>query len=221
MLDVLSDRRKQTLITWLQEPPDGIDLSKLDTAATDLWKHYREAIAEVYPQVSVVADRFHVVQNLHTAIHTERKEAQSLATSDDEKSKLKGLRFLLLKNQQNLNQKESERLKALALSHPKLYQLWQFRQDLHDWYNVDTTPELAKKTLLSWLKKARALNLKSLNTFCNTLENWSTEILNFFQHRVTSGFVEGMNSKIRLLKRITFGLSKHEHFRLRVIAFCG
>lgn len=218
---MLSDRRKQTLITWLKDPPEGIDLSHLDTAATDLWKYYRDAVQDVYPHVSVVADRFHVVQNLHTAIHKERKNAQSIATSDDEKSKLKGLRFLLLKNRQNLNPKESKRLEVLALSHPKLYQLWELRQDLHDWYNIDTTPELAKESLLSWLKKARDLSLKALNTFCNTLDNWSTEILNFFQHRVTSGFVEGMNSKIRLLKRITFGLPNHEHFRLRVIAFCG
>jgi len=209
------------LTTWLKDPPDGIDLSDLDTAATDLWKHYRDAIGDVYPHVSVVADRFHVVQNLHTAIHKERKEAQSAATSDEEKSKLKGLRFLLLKNHKNLSTKDSERLEALSLSHPTLYQLWQLRQDLHDWYNVDTTPELAKKTLLCWLKEARELNLKALNAFCNTLDNWSTEILNFFQHRVTSGFVEGMNSKIRVLKRIAFGIPNHEHFRLRVIAFCG
>ena len=221
MLDVLSDRQKQTLITWLKDPPDGIDLSELDTVATDLWKHYRDAVAAVYPQVSVVADRFHVVQNLHTAIHKVRKQVQSDATCDEEKSQLKGLRFLLLKNRNNLSSKDTERLEALALNHPTLYQLWQLRQDLHDWYNVHTTPELAKETLLVWLKEARSLNLKALNTFCNTLDNWLTEILNFFQHRVTSGFVEGVNNKIRLLKCITFGLSNHENFRLRVIAFCG
>ena len=148
MLDVLSDRQKQTLITWLKDPPDGIDLSELDTVATDLWKHYRDAVAAVYPQVSVVADRFHVVQNLHTAIHKVRKQVQSDATCDEEKSQLKGLRFLLLKNRNNLSSKDTERLEALALNHPTLYQLWQLRQDLHDWYNVHTTPELAKETLL-------------------------------------------------------------------------
>ena len=221
MLDVLSDRQKQTLVDWLESPPDGIDLVHLDTVATDLWKHYRNAVKDVYPTVSVVADRFHVVQNLHTAIHKVRKQTQAEASSDEEKSQLKGLRFLLLKNQHNLTPSDTERLDALALSHPQLHQVWQLRQNLHDWYNLDTKPEQAKLTLKTWLEDARALNLKALNTFCNTLDNWSTEILNFFEHRITSGFVEGMNSKIRLLKRITFGLSNHDNFRLRVIAFCG
>jgi len=60
-----------------------------------------------------------------------------------------------------------------------------------------------------------------LDSFCDTLANWQTEIVNFFHHRITSGFVEGMNSKICVLKRIAFVIPNHDHFRLRIIAFCG
>lgn len=221
VLDVLPDRQKATLIAWLKRPPDGIDLSQLAFAATDLWAHYRAAIHTVFPEVAVVADRFHVVQNLHTVLHTVRRETQKSASDDEERAQLKGLRYLLLKNEHNLTDRDKQRLAKLADSHPLLYRLWQLRQELHDWYEVDTTPAQARLTLNAWIADARQLGLNQLDAFCDTLMAWQTEIVNFFHHRITSGFVEGMNSKIRVLKRIAFGIPNFAHFRLRVIAFCG
>lgn len=208
-------------MAWLRRPPDGIVLSQLAYVATDLWAHYRASVQTVFPKVAVVADRFHVVQNLHTVIHAVRRDAQSAATTDEERKQLKGLRYLLLKNQQSLTASEQERLKTLATSHSDLFQLWQLRQDLHDWYEVRTTPDAARLTLNHWIDQARLLGLSHLDRFCDTLTHWQTEIVNFFHHRITSGFVEGMNSKIRVLKRIAFGIPNHEHFRLRILAFCG
>ncbi len=221
MLDILADRRKETLIQWLLRPPDGINLDDFAFVATDLWTHYRAAVHTVFPNVAVVADRFHVVQNLHKVIHEVRREAQKAAVDEDERKQLKGLRYLLLKNENKLTESDKKRLDDLAESHPALSHLWQLRQDLHDWYEMHTTPEVAQVTLEQWIDDARQLGMKALDSFCDTLIAWQTEIVNFFHHRITSGFVEGMNSKIRVLKRIAFGIPNFDHFRLRVIAFCG
>jgi transposase len=221
VLDVLPDRKKNTLIAWLRRPPDGICLEALAFAATDLWAHYRAAVHAVFPHVSVVADRFHVVQNLHNVIHKARKDAQKNAKDDEERTQLKGLRYLLLKNKKNLTDSDKERLTKLAASHPALYRLWEVRQALHDWYEEQSTFDEAKSALDVWMTEARQLAIKPLDAFCDTLVAWQTEIVNFFHHRITSGFVEGMNSKIRVLKRIAFGIPNFHHFRLRVIAFCG
>jgi transposase len=221
VVDVLPDRQKSTLIAWLRRPPDGIDFSALAFAATDLWSHYRAAVHTVFPAVAVVADRFHVVQNLHAVIHTVRRDEQKAAADDEQRAELKGLRYLLLKNEHNLTDSDQERLAQLAHAHPGLYRLWRLRQDLHDWYETDATPDQAQLALDAWMVNARQLGLKYLDAFCNTLTAWRTEIVNFFHHRLTSGFVEGMNSKIRVLKRIAFGIPNFEHFRLRLIAFCG
>lgn len=221
MLDVLPDRNKETLIEWLRHSPDGIDLSQLRFAATDLWAHYRAAVQTVFPEVAVVADRFHVVQNLHTAIHNARRDAQSAAANEEERKQLKGLRYLLLKNKHKLTESEKQRLDALAQSHPQLYQIWLLRQELYEWYEIRTSPDAAQITLDLWIEKAQTLRCSHIDSFCKTLSNWKSEILHFFHHRITSGFVEGMNSKIRVLKRIAFGIPNQEHFRLRIIAFCG
>ena len=181
LLDILPDRKQQTLIDWLKAPPSGIDLSQLEAVATDLWAHYRQAVQTVYPHVMVVADRFHVVQNLNDAIHKTRREFQRQATSDEERSHLKGLRYVLIKNKSKLKQTEKVRLEHLQQTHPELYQLWTLRQRLHDWYETDTTPELARISLQTWIEDATALGLTHLDKFCQTLINWQGEIVNFFR----------------------------------------
>ena len=117
--------------------------------------------------------------------------------------------------------KDKVRLAELQVTHPDLYQITRLRQRLYEWYETDTSPKAAQETLELWLTDAAQLESKALDSFCNTLRNWMPEILNFFNQRVTSGFVEGMNCKIRLIKRIAFGLPNFDHFRLRVLLVCG
>ena len=181
LLDVLPDRKQQCLIDWLRRPPTGIDLSQLETVAIDLWAPYRDAVQAVYPKVIIVADRFHVVQNLNEAIHKTRREFQRRAGSEAERSQLKGLRYLLIKNQSKLTQKEQARLAQLQQTQPDLYQVWYLRQRLHDWYETDTTPALAQADLQRWIADATALGLTHLEKFCQTLSNWQPEIVNFFR----------------------------------------
>jgi transposase len=181
LLDVLPDRKQQSLIDWLRRPPTGIDLSQLATVAIDLWAHYRQAVQTIYPDVIIVADRFHVVQNLNEAIHKTRREFQRQASSDAERSQLKGLRYLLIKNQAKLTQTEQARLAQLQQTQPVLYQVWHLRQRLHDWYETNTTPELAQPDLQNWIADATALGLTHLDKFCQTLTNWQPEIVNFFR----------------------------------------
>ena len=221
MLDILPDRQKEILVNWLTAPPAGIILSKLTFVATDLWQHYRAGVHSVFPNLAVVADRFHVVQNLHKVIHDVRCQAQATAKTKTERKQLKGLRYLLLKNRQNLTKKDTKRLQELEQSHSHLHRLWELRQELQEWYEVRTIPEFARVTLAQWLRSARQLELEAPNKFCQTLESWQEEIANFFEHRITSGFVEGMNSKIRVLKRIAIGIPNYAHFRLRVLGSCG
>lgn len=221
LLDILPDRTKETLRNWLKEPPKGINLSSMEEAATDLWYHYKDTVLEVYPNVNVVADRYHVMDNMHKVIDKERRRAQANAETEEESKQLKGLRYILLKDKSKLKESEKKRLEKLRETHPKLYKLWQLRQELHDIYEKRMSPRSAKKRLNTWIRKAKKLKLKTLNKFCKTLQNWKAQVVSFFARRTTSGFVEGMNSKIRFFKRIAFGLPNFKHFRLRMLWICG
>ncbi len=85
LIDILPDRNKETLKNWLKSPPKGVKLDSLQQAAIDLWAQYRDAVAEVFPKVLIVSDRFHVVQNLNKAIDEERRQAQREAKTKEEK----------------------------------------------------------------------------------------------------------------------------------------
>lgn len=181
VLDILPDRQKETLIKWLQNPTTGIDLGQLEAAATDLWSHYRDAVIEVFgDKVKIVADRFHVMQNLHEAIHKARRQAQKEADTEEERKQLKGLRYLLLKKDEKLTAKDKQRLQALKTGHPQLYGLTRLRQRLYQWYETDHSLAEASRELNQWLADAKKLACASLDAFCQTLQNWQTEIVNFF-----------------------------------------
>ena len=181
VLDILPDRQKETLIKWLQKPTSGIDLGQLEAVATDLWSHYRDGVITVFgDKVKIVADRFHVMQNLHEAIHKARRQAQKQADTEEARKQLKGLRYLLLKKDAKLTAKEKQRLQQLESEQPQLYALTRLRQRLYEWYEADHSIEEAARELNQWLEDARKLSSKPLNTFCQTLQNWQTEIVNFF-----------------------------------------
>lgn len=150
-----------------------------------------------------------------------QRELQAKAQNQEDEKALKGLRYLLLKNNKNLTDNDKVRLEKLKVTHPHLYCVCQLRQELHDWYETDTTPQHAAVALNNWVEKALTLGFVPLNNFCKTLTNWKPEILNFFLNRITSGFVEGMNSKIMLLKPIAFGIPNFSHFRFRILWVCG
>lgn len=181
VLDVLPDRQKASLTTWLKEPPRGIDLTQLEAVATDLWSHYRDAVHEVWgDRVSIVADRFHVMQNLHEAIHKTRRHAQQQAQTEEERKLLKGLRYLLLKKDESLTEAEVARLDALKITHPLLYELTRLRQRIYVWYETAHSLESALEELQKWLGDADRLGCKFLADFCQTLRNWQKEIVDFF-----------------------------------------
>lgn len=103
-----------------------------------------------------------------------------LTKTEEERKQLKGLRYLLLKKDEKLTAKEKQRLQALKTDHPQLYELTRLRQRLYEWYETDHSLEEATRELNQWLEDAQTLACKPLNAFCQTLQNWQTEIVNFF-----------------------------------------
>jgi transposase len=81
--------------------------------------------------------------------------------------------------------------------------------------------EKASKALEEWGNRVVESGLKGLEKFLITLNNWKVSILNYFNGKVTNGFVEGMNNKIKLIKRKGFGYTNHKHFRYRILDVCG
>ena len=186
----------------------------------DMWSPYRSAVERHLPQAQIVADRFHVVQNLNRAVTKARRDIQRDAP-DDIKEDLKGCRWVLVKNQANLSEKEQDKLTLLYETSPDLKQLHQLKESFRDIFESDQPRQQAALSLATWMENVRTSGIKSLDTFLKTLDNWGQQILNYFNRRTSQGFVEGMNNRIKLIMRRGFGYRNFDRFSLRILIECG
>jgi transposase len=215
VLDVLPDRSKETLLKWLEER--GIEwCAAVRYACSDMWDAYQQSAEQKLPNARRVVDRFHIMKNLNDALTKTRRAIQKDA---DEKTKelLKGCRWLLVKNRENLSEEQEKQLAGMLEASPELKQCYELKEAFRDLFNQNLTPKAAEKCLRRWMAKVEALSFKALKAFVNTLQNWWQQILNYFDGRFNNGFAEGVNLKIRMLNRRGYGYRNFYSFRLHVL----
>jgi transposase len=215
VLDVLEDRSKEKLLAWLeergQEWREGVEV-----ACSDMWDAYQEAVAEKLPNARRVVDRFHVMKNLNEALTKARRTIQQDA-DEATKTLLKGCRWLLVKNRENLTAEEQEKLTRMLAASPELCACYTLKEDFRALFNQHLDKTEAEKQLQEWVMKVEASPFKALKKFVGTLHNWWQQILNYFTGRFNNGFAEGINLKIKMLNRRGFGYRNFKSFRLHVL----
>lgn len=219
VIEVLEDRLKESLDKYFDEMPQEMR-SSIKQVSMDMWSPYRDSVVEKLPRVEIVIDRFHVMKNLNDCLTSSRREICRLASQED-KAKLKGCRWILVKNMDDLTIEEQDKLKVLYETSPELKQAHVLKEDFRNIFEEEDDREKASKALEDWIIRVRESGLKGLEKFLVTLGNWKDWILNYFNGKVSNGFVEGMNNKIKLIKRKGFGFTNHKHFRYRVLDMCS
>ena len=182
-----------------------------------MWEGYLNAIAEyiaAHDDVAahLVIDRFHVAQHYRDDFDQLRK--QELRRMKKElppeiyDQDCKGTLWILRKNHSNLDDEERVRLRSLLAHSPQLHQAYTFREELTAIFNQAQSPQVGARRLISWTKKVHLSNLDCFDGFIKTLTSHWQPILNYFVDRVSSGFVEGLNNKIKTVKRRCYGIKK-------------
>ena len=219
VIATLEDRQMERLEAWF-EGLSETERQAIVEVSMDMWSPYRSAVERHLLQAEIVADRFHVAQNLNRAVTKARRDIQRNAP-DEIKECLKGCRWVLVKNQANLSEKEQAKLASLYETSADLKQLHQLKEAFRDIFEADHTRHQAALSLADWIEKVRQAGLKALDPFLNTLDNWGQQILNYFNQRTSQGFVEGMNNRIKLIMRRGFGYRNFDRFSLRILIECG
>lgn len=215
VLDVLEDRSKEKLLAWLEERGEEWRAG-VEVACSDMWDAYQEAVAEKLPKARRVVDRFHVMKNLNDALTKARRTIQQEA-DEAMKTILKGCRWLLVKNRENLTADDQGKLTGMLAASPELHACYTLKEDFRALFNQSLAREEAEKKLEEWVTRVEASSLKALKKFVGTLRNWWQQILNYFVDRVNNGFAEGVNLKIKMLNRRGFGYRNFKSFRLHVL----
>ena len=239
LLGVLKDRKKTTVKKFLQSIPVHLQMT-VKSACSDMYDTYINASYEVFTQgpvvrieddvkrisevtrsedVSVVVDRFHVAKKYREALENVRKkEMKRLERKLDEETykQFKGVHWLLRRKYDDLEKNKQEVLDRLFVLSPAIKQVYDLCQELTDVFDTHHDRSAAQEAIEAWKKRVIESGIKWFDSFLTTLTNRFDEILNYFDNRLNSGFVEGLNNKIKVIKRRCYGLSDAEHFFQRI-----
>jgi transposase len=213
VLAVLPDRKKKTVRQFLETIPKRLRRT-MKKVCTDMWEGYVNAVEEfaaAHPDVSieVVADRYHVAKNYRDCVDKVRKrECRRLKKelSSTEYEEIKGLMWIIRKNNKDLTSDERKKLRCFFEYSPESKLAYTFREELTSIFEMRLTKEEAKKRLTKWRDKVRRSALTCFDKFLITLDNWLDKIANYFVDRLSSGFVEGLNNKVKTIKRRCYGI---------------
>jgi transposase len=218
LLGVLENRQKETVVEFLRSIPERLKRS-IVSACCDMYEGFTEAIREELPHARLVIDRFHVARAYRDGLDSLRKtELKRLKRelSEQEYKTLKGSMWALRKEKQNLTTEERKTLRCLFRLSPDLKAAYSLQNRLTAIFEEQLSLPAAKMKFKRWIIAVAQSGLRCFDRFINTLARWWNEILNYFVERETSGFVEGFNNKIKVLKRRSYGMTNLKHLFQRI-----
>lgn len=209
LLAVLKGREKQTVVEFLKTIPKRLR-EGIEEVCSDLYEGFINAVEEVLPNAKVVADRFHVAKLYRAAVDELRKiEMKELkqVLKKEEYAGLKGVLWALRKKSEDLEPEEREKLDLLFECSPLLRKAYRLREKLTRIFdNEKHTVESGRRAIRRWMREVRESGLTCFDKFLSTLEERMDLITNYFISRSSSGWVEGLNNKIKVLKRRSYGI---------------
>jgi transposase len=209
VLGVLKNRKKDTVKEFLLSIPKHLS-STVENVCCDMYDGFINAAKEVFgSKVNIVIDRFHVAKNYRNAIDTLRKKEMNrlkLELTEEDYKKLKNVMWILRKNYDELTDDEKDTLNFLFKVSPLLKKAYKLQNELTKIFNKPLSKKQASQKIKQWIKRVENSGLTCFNTFIKTLKKLWNEILNYFINRLNSGFVEGLNNKIKILKRRCYGI---------------
>jgi transposase len=197
----------------------GRTKSKIRAVAADLSPAYTQAVRENLPKATLVFDHFHVIKLFNEKLTELRRDLYREATDLLQKEVLKGIRWLLIKNSPNLNDKRNERERleeALRINEP-LSKGYYMKEELGlVWKQENKTA--ARAFLDDWIARAEVSGVRILQKFAKTLGTHREGILAYYDYPISTGPLEAVNNKIKLMQRQAYGYRDIQFFTLKIYA---
>jgi transposase len=204
LIEVIDSHKQEDIIQVLKQQPLQVR-ARVEEVSVDMWGGFPKVVQEVFPNAEIVFDRFHVMKPVNEELNKIRKQVRCTD---------KGSKFILLKNGSELTEAEKVKLEDILSRSKRLRNAYQWKEEFRDIYETSTTVEEGKLRLEEWLCKAQAVYSDAITTIRNHLEG----ICNYFINRTTSGVMEGINNRIKLIKRQAYGFVNFDNFRARLLA---
>ena len=193
--------------------------AKIEAVAMDMSPAYISAVTSHLPDAAIVFDHFHVIKLFNDRLSELRRDLYHEEKDRLQKKVLKGTRWLLLKNPENLDTARGERERlndALRLNQP-LSCAYYLKEDLRQIW-LQPNKDKAQIVLADWIKRAETSGIRMLIKFAKTIAAFQAGILSYYDYRISSAPLEGTNNKIKTMKRMAYGFRDMEFFKLKSMA---
>jgi transposase len=194
-------------------------LHQIEEVSMDLCQQYKNLFKNLCPQAAITVDRFHVTKILHEELNqgriNQKKTAEALEIKPRQKlfSSLKGCKYILLKRSESLKEEQKQKLSLLKEASASIQVMHDLKEEFTQIF--DQSKNLGEGTLklADWLLKATPFFPKTVKT----IKNWFGEIVGYFEQRTTNAMVEGINNRLKVLKRCAFGFKNFDNFAKRAL----
>lgn len=211
IVNILPNRNKDTVIKYLNELPNK---DVIQYVAMDMWLPYRDAVGVVLPQAKVIVDKFPVVRMANVALDTVRKSIRACLPANQRRTLMHD-RFILLKRRSELSASEFLKLESWVNCYYDLGLAYRLKEEFYSIWDCQSKSEAITKYEL-WKQQITPSIEDAIKPILTAMENWHTEIFNYFDHPITNAYTERLNSAIRLMYRLGRGYS-FEALRAKIL----
>lgn len=190
---------------------------RIRLAVMDMWKPFRNVKEKRAPQAAVLFDKFHIMKHLGESLDKVRK-AEYARLSGRDKRFIKGQKYNLLSRKENLNVKGRKALKELLSVNKRLNTAYVLKESFGQLWDYEREV-WARRFFENWRDSLKWQRLKSYEKFAEMIDNHWDGIAAYCkpENKVSLGFVEGLNNKIRVIQRRAYGLRDEEYLRLKIL----
>lgn len=198
---------------WLGEKK----AQRIDLAVMDMWKPFRNVAKARAPRAAILFDKFHVLRHLNEALDSVRKREYA-RLSGKARHYIKGQKYTLLSHRENLSLDGRKALKTLLAANKRLNTAYLLKESFGQLWNYEREG-WARKFFENWRAALKWQRLAPYEKFAEMIDRHWEGIAAYCQpeNKVSLGFVEGLNNKIRVLQRRSYGLRDEEYLRLKIL----
>ncbi len=212
VFDILPTRTQEELISYLGKFKDRTQVKYI---VMDMSGSYRPTMKLLFPNATIIIDRYHYLRQIDFALERVRINEQK-RMGHDWQLYFKRSKSLLMKDPSRLKADDYARLETMFEKSPKLKEAYELKKMFRRFKNCTVRSDAAK-ILQEWMMRVHISNVPEFIPVSQTFANWSKEILNSIELPYTNGFIEGCNNRIKVLKRVSFGMPRFKRFRQRIL----
>jgi len=215
VLDVGEDRDGRSVNELITRTFTPKQRESMRTVSMDMWHAYINSVEKKLPNAEIVHDKFHLISYLNKSMDQVRRRE----VTDNEE--LINSRYALLKNEENMTEKQKEKYELIKSSNFEVSKVWHIRENFKSLFDCYNEEKSATELLVNWAQDSYMNNIREVNKVILMFLNHATGVVNALISNFNNAMAERLNGKIQEVKLIGRGYRTFENFRSAILFFHG